>query len=373
MILDVYKEQTEHKHKYLRAYLATWFKILINHKTAANEKYSQIIYVDSFSNAGEYTKHEKGSPLIALEIFNNILNSEKNKDLDIQIKCYFNDYDNSRVEHLKELISKESFDKRIEIKYSAITANEHIADVMKEIKKYSSKKALFFIDPYSVAGDVVSLNSLKLILENNDTEIIFNHMVSDVVRNIKNYPEKYGTFYKLEKNISNVPKKGKEFNDIFTNNLKKEISKEIYIASYEFLNTKNVTIYFLVFITHHIRGYEKMKEAIWRVSDGELCHKNKGDKNCENLSLFSNEDNNKLKQEKKEINIKNKVEDLKEILINKFKGKEVTYQEIYDFVLKYTIFTKGHIQQKTLTPLEKEKKLIRLGKNINDSIYKFKE
>lgn len=143
MILDIYKEQTEHKHKYLRAYLATWFKILINHKTTANEKYSQIIYVDSFSNAGEYTKHEKGSPLIALEIFNNILNTEKNKNLDIQVKCYFNDYDNSRVEYLKKLISKESFDKRIKIKYSAITANEHITDVMKEIKNIHLKRLYF--------------------------------------------------------------------------------------------------------------------------------------------------------------------------------------------------------------------------------------
>ena len=373
MILDVYKEQTEHKHKYLRAYLATWFKILISHKTITNEKYNQIIYVDSFSNAGEYTKHEKGSPLIALEIFNNILKAEKNKKLDIEVKCYFNDYDKTRVEYLEELINKESFDRRIKIKYNAITANEHIVEVMKEIKKYSSKKALFFIDPYSVADDVVSLESLKLILENNDTEIIFNHMVSDVVRNIKNYPEKYETFYQLEKNTLNIPKKGKEFNDIFTNNLKKEINKAIYIASYEFLNTKNVTIYFLVFITHHPTGYEKMKEAIWKVSDGELYHKNTGNKNCENLSLFSNEDNTKLKQEKRAINIKNKVEDLKGILIQKFRGKEVNYEEIYEFVLKYTIFTKGHIQQKTLSPLEKEGKLIRIGTNISNSIYKFKE
>lgn len=34
-------------------------------------------------------------------------------------------------------------------------------------------------------------------------------MVSDVVRNIKNYPEKYETFYKLEKIFQIYLKKGK--------------------------------------------------------------------------------------------------------------------------------------------------------------------
>ncbi|WP_027127956.1 three-Cys-motif partner protein TcmP [Fusobacterium perfoetens] len=365
--LDEYKEQTEHKHEYLKEYLPVWFYILINRKISNNIKYNNIIYVDSFSNAGEYKNGEEGSPIIALKIFNDIL--LKNKDKKVRVKCYFNDYNEERIIHLKELIEKMSLDNRIKVEYDEITANEHIKKVMKIIKRYSNKKVLFFIDPYKIADDIVSMSNMKQILEDDDTEIIFNHMVSDVVRNIKEYPEKYKNFYRLDKNLQ---KSGKEFNEIFINNLKKEVDKEIYTASYEFLNTKNVTIYFLVFITHHPRGYEKIKEAIWRVSDGDLQHKNKGEKNNLNLSLFSDEANKKLKKEKREINIKNKVEDLKEILINEFKGKKVTYQDICKFVVEKTIFIESHIQRKTLTPLQEEGKIIREGTNKVNSTYIFK-
>ena len=60
--------------------------------------YEKIIYVDSFSNAGEYINGEKGSPIIALNIFNNILKEYKNKK--VTVECYFNDYDKERKKNI---------------------------------------------------------------------------------------------------------------------------------------------------------------------------------------------------------------------------------------------------------------------------------
>ncbi len=362
--LDEYKEQTEHKHEYLREYLATWFKILINHKTNLNMSYEKIIYVDSFSNAGEYINGEKGSPIIALNIFNNILKEYKNKK--VTVECYFNDYDKERKEYLEKLIGNLVLDKRIKIYCSQITANEHIFDIMKKIKQYNSKKALFFIDPYKVADDVISMECLNKILKDKDTEIIFNHMVNDVVRNIKCYFEKYKDFYRISKNEQ---KKANEFNNIFINNIKKENNIKLFISSYEFLNTRGQTIYFLVFITHHAKGFEKIKEDIWRVSNGNLIHKNKGNNNNCNLSLFPEENIKEIK----EFKIKNKVEDLKDILLNEFRGKNVKYDEIKKFVIEETIFTSGQIYRKTLIPLKEEGKIKIIGKTMETSNYIFLE
>lgn len=362
--LDEYKEQTKHKHEYLKEYLATWFNILINHKTSSNMSFEKIIYVDSFSNAGEYITGEKGSPIIALNIFNDILKKHKNKK--IIIECYFNDYDKERKEHLENLIKTLNLNEKIKIYCDNINANEHIFKVMEKIEQYNNKKALFFIDPYKIANDVISMQSLNKILKDKDTEVIFNHMVNDVVRNIKHYPEKYQDFYRINKNEQ---KKANEFNNIFIENIKKENNIKLFTSSYEFLNSKGQTIYFLVFITHHVKGFEKIKEDIWRVSKGDLIHKNKGSSNNFNLSLFPDENIKELR----EFKIKNKVEDLKDILLNQFKGKNVKYEEIKKFVIEETIFTSGQIYRKALIPLEKEGKIKIIGKIMETSNYIFPE
>lgn len=364
--LDEYKEQTKHKHEYLREYLATWFNILINYTTSSNMSYEKIIYVDSFSNAGEYITGEKGSPIIALNIFNDILKKDKNENKKITVECYFNDYDKERKEHLKKIIENFELDERIKIFYSQITANEHISCVMKKVVQYNNKKVLFFIDPYKIADDVISMESLNKILKDKDTEIIFNHMVNDVVRNIKHYPEKYQDFYRINKTEQ---KNANEFNELFIENIRKENDVRLFIFSYEFLNIKNQTIYFLVFITHHNKGFEKIKEAIWRVSKGDLIHKNKGNSNNCNLSLFPEENIKELK----EFKIKNKVEDLKDILLNEFKGRNVKYEEIKKFVIEETIFTSGQIYRKTLIPLKKEGKINIIGKIMETSDFIFLE
>jgi three-Cys-motif partner protein len=53
---------TKGKHEVLRHYLEAWFPIL-------GFTQGRIVFIDGFAGPGEYAGGEKGSPLIALDVF----------------------------------------------------------------------------------------------------------------------------------------------------------------------------------------------------------------------------------------------------------------------------------------------------------------
>lgn len=355
MKLDKCQEQTKHKHLYLKEYLKRWFLVLGN-----VDYWDTLVYIDSFSNAGIYEDGEKGSPIIALELFDYYL---KKDNLNKKVICYFNDYSKEKIDKLKEIVDELDILPNIEVKYEVKEAKFHIEKVCTDIQKIRNKKVIFFLDPYKISENIITMENFKMILNDKDTEIIFNHMVNDVYRNIEIYPEKYREFYRLKEG-DKIEKNGVFFNELFIKNIKREVDEKIYITSYELLIQTNITLYFLNFITHHKKGLEKMKEAIWKISDGDFYYKNKGEKEESNLKIdFKTDSGNNFYEEIRKIKIKEKVSDLKGILLEKFKGQIVTYTEVKDFVLEETVFLKSHIINKTLKPLEKENK-IKINKKI---------
>jgi len=266
---------------------------------------------------------------------------------------FLNDYDKERVDHLERLVSSQNFPKEIRIDFKCMKANDHVDYVLKKIKRLNKKKSFFFIDPYKVADNVIKLEKIISILdEDNYSELIFNHMVNDTVRNIRTYSHKYLPFYKglTKESISEF--KSEDYNKLIIEYVlrKSKSHGRVYAASYPFYNSKNRELYYLLIFTRNQVGFNKIKESLWKVSDGLLVHKNKAQSDIQ-ISLFETCDNT-VEQCITEYTISTKVDELKDVLISEFSNKTVRVEEIIDFVEKETIFHKGHIKMRTLKPLE---------------------
>lgn len=350
--LDPYGEQTEAKHKYFKDYFFKWVTIIGNSNYCKN-----LIYVDSFSNAGKYQDGSVGSPIIALDCINSYI---KKNECTNRFYVFLNDYDQERIDYLKNIVQSRHYSKNIVVDFKCMEANDHIEFVLKRIKIIHSKKSFFFIDPYKVADNVIEIDKLVEILhDDNYSELIFNHMVFDTVRNIKTFPEKYLPFYKgvEEKSIDSLT--GDKYNQIvieyITANSCTAKNKKIYFASYPFLNSRNRELYYLLIFTKHPVGFNKIKESLWYVSDGILEHKNSV-QSKDQLSLFDTCGEIVTKCVN-DYTINVKLEHLRELILEEFTGKTVFIEDLIKFVEEETIFHTGQLKTKTLRPLEQEGKI----------------
>lgn len=363
-------QQTKSKHEYLESYFKKWCEILVAAKNKKDEYiYENLFYVEPFSNAGIYKCGHEGSPLIALRQIKKMQLSERYTNRNIHFHLIFNDYDENKIIILKECVKSLGIEEfangnYIKIEYYCQDANTFTNKILPPIVyKIKNKKVLFFIDPYKVANDTYSFRNLVSILNDKDTEIIFNHMVSDSVRNFVKHPKTYENFYEgltVEK-VNGFPNKSIDLNDYLIKKIKEEISlKSIYDCSFPMYTTRRGLLYFLVFFTHHEKGLEVLKESIWKISDGKLSHQNtKAESANKQLGLF---DTTKIEQEISGIKIHKKIEELAVILKKEFAGKEVTIEEIEKFVLIKTIFLKTHIKRKSLIPMHEKGEIENLTK-----------
>ncbi|MDR7667340.1 hypothetical protein RG963_16505, partial [Methanosarcina sp. Z-7115] len=109
-----------------------------------------------------------------------------------------------------------------------------------------------------------------------------------------------------------------------------------YVRSFDMINGSNQTIYRLVFGTNSIQGLRKMKESMWKV-DGQGTFTFSDRTDPFQTVLFE---------------LKPDYNDLKKLLVNKFKGKTVTIDKIKEFIVTETAYLDSKIKTEILKPME---------------------
>jgi hypothetical protein len=103
------------------------------------------------------------------------------------------------------------------------------------------------------------------------------------------------------------------------------------------LNKGNSTDYFLFFATNSLKGLEKMKEAMWKVDDtGSFQFSDHYDARGL-LSLFSAQHN---------------LAPLREAALRRFKGSQISIDDLQDWVISETEFLPKHLKRPVLAPME---------------------
>lgn len=325
---------TEAKHAILRKYLDAWLPII----TRWN---GRVLYIDGFAGPGKYIDGKDGSPIIAIKA---VLEHRANINSEIIMK--FVEANKERCECLKQNISGLNIPPEFNIKTECIC--DKFENVLKDIFNYLDEQkariapAFVFIDPFGFTG--IPLSLIKKIMSNNQCEVLITFMYEEINRFISDeklwasLTDTFGT-EDWKKVIPETNPKIREemLHNIYKTQLEHEAGIK-YVRSFKMINRTNKTDYFLFFGTNNITGLKKMKEAMWRV---------------DKTGLFQFSDATYSPNQPTLFEIGPDYSQLKNIIINNFKNKKISVQELENFIVTQTVFRETHYKKHILALMEK--------------------
>jgi len=320
------QEHTKMKHELLRCYIAPWFTIL--------SKYHDVYYIDGFSGCGIYIDESNviypGSPIIsaqAWETNGNKSNSMKMYVIDNNKRCIGNllkVFKYYNVQHVNPIVLCGNFDDELSKLIDAFDKSNTLLE-----------PAFFFIDPH---GLNFKFSTLTRILANRKVELLINFMYDGVSRCIgANNETLLNEFMGSDGWKRSIGLTGFEKEDLvistFRNNLKKHAS---FVWPYKVHSSvANRTLYYLVHVSNHIKAAKTLRGCFTAVNHGRI----------EYLG--------RVKDQLRIFDLDNfKEEELKDFLIDTFKSKTISYDDLFGCILDMTPFDEP-IYRTTLKNMEK--------------------
>lgn len=322
---------TQAKHEILKRYLQAWLPIMGRYN-------GRILYIDGFAGPGEYSKGEPGSPVIAINTA-----KEHELKLNVEIVFLFIEAREDRCNHLKAILRKMELPDNMKYGVECSKFDESLTSLfgyLDEQKKHIAP-TFAFIDPFGYSDTPFSI--IKRIMENKKCEVLITFM-SGFLNRFKSDPHKEEALDLLFDtrewrgivfDSDSDEKSEKKIVRFYQNRLE---SCAEYVRTFEMKNKFNQPIYHLIFCTHSIKGLKEMKRAMWKVDEtGRFCFSDRTDPN--QTVLFKREPDYRQ---------------LKKLIVDEFKGKEVPIEEIENFVVLETAFRETHFKTHILKLMELE-------------------
>ena len=258
------------KFELIEKYVVTWAQKLLN-----NSYCDGIVFIDCMSNSGEYLddngKQVFGTPVRVSNYLRSVAGQYPRKQIDL----YFSDLSSEKTAHLQSLLPKEKMNFHCHI------STENGNDLAKRVGRHLEYKKhyLLIYDPFQATID---WNAIFPFI-NNWCEIIINHMVSDSMRAIKMVKSdgarvKYEQTYLTD--LENLLPYGsdktayeKRIEEIIKG-LRRNTSRNFYIAAFPFFNEKNAIVYDLIHCTSNLKGFQLYKKCAWQAFEGKSSTKN---------------------------------------------------------------------------------------------------
>ncbi|MBW3020033.1 three-Cys-motif partner protein TcmP [Candidatus Woesearchaeota archaeon] len=164
---DFFKEKqpwTNFKHEIL--------KKVIEHKVFANQK-SNLTYIDGLAGEGMYQDGEIGGPVVALNVFKDLL--ETNPDYDKLIQAVFFEYLPKSHELLKEVLTQ---NKPNSPNINIYTKQGDFYNLLEQALYSKMGHTLVFIDPFNLKGyDTRAIDTIRKFDQKTDVLIYFPHFI----------------------------------------------------------------------------------------------------------------------------------------------------------------------------------------------------
>jgi spore photoproduct lyase len=343
-----YKEHTRVKHILLEKYLAAWIPILGKYN-------ARVCYFDGFAGRGEYIDDKThnviqiGSPLIALRV------ADRLSEHFGKLICFFIEKDKDNFENLKQVLEREKPSIRNWQKVEIREENDEFANIanglFEDLRKQKSTldASLFFLDPFGFSG--IPFSTVERILSNPKTEVFFTFMVRDIARFIQ-LPELEDTLNSLfGTNKWKGVMKSSQKPEIALINLYREQLHKVANVKYSWpfrvcTSEKVQTLYYLLHATNHYKGHSIMKGIMFNQSaEGNFAYLGPQDVAARSqMKLFD----------------VNNIGDLKEYLLDRFKGETISYDKIQENICTPWYLEPPYIERhyrQALKEIEKDKKI----------------
>ena len=253
------KRHTGAKHQILRAYLSAWFPIL-------GSAHGRVIFVDGFAGPGEYTDGEPGSPLVAIEAASVHQGRLSHREL----MFLFIEEDAERHEHLEGVIAAKQAAGEIptNFHYRALHGSfaEVVGGVLNSLGRNRLDPAFVMIDPFGVKG--IPYELIQRLAGYPQTELLISFMYESIARFLSTteFEQHLDSLFGCPEwrqalSISDPARKATYLHDLFRQQL--EAAGMDHVRSFKMIDEGGRTEYFLFFATHHVKGLEVMKDAMW--------------------------------------------------------------------------------------------------------------
>lgn len=264
------REQSLIKARIVSKYFSAWANVILATQKRYPHHTQKMAYVDLFAGPGRYDDQSKSTPLMVLET---IL---ANPDLANRMVALFNDKDKANIESLKTAINK--IDGIERLKYAPAFYNEEVGD---EIAKMFSGMQLaptfFFVDPWGYKG--LSLNLVSSIIKDWGCDCVFFFNYNRVNMGVNNeairqhmvslFGDEQLSFVRHE--CKNKSPEERELIVVQTlcDALRNNGSQ--YVLPFRFKNDEGTrTSHHLIFLSKSFRGYDIMKEIMYKESSDNI-------------------------------------------------------------------------------------------------------
>ena len=314
---------TAAKHLLLKLYLDRWFPILGKHSRRLN-------YIDGFAGPGEYSRGEKGSPLIAIEsamahVRQGTLSSS------VEVNFIFIERNAKFADHLRCQLSNLNPPSQFHIGVVDGEFSEVIGEILDRLEqdKQSLAPTLAFVDPFGFSG--IPFDLMARILKFPKCEVFINVMVEFINRFLEHpnddivahFPVTFGT-----EEVLDIPGRSSRRVDQILDLYRQQLEiHATYVGRFDMRGKKDQQTYSLFFASNAARGFEKIKEAMWAVD--KASGSQFSDAYAKHSVLFEAMG----------------IESLWDEILTEFRGRTVWMREVDQFVIEKTDFLPKHVRK----------------------------
>lgn len=310
-----YEGQTKLKHKIFEEYFDKFVKILGSN--------NNINYIDGYGGCGVYYDIEDnntyfGSPVLAGDVIQN-----KNPNKNVRIVIIDENSDN--IENLKKVFRH----KNLESLNPIYINGDFDKEINRILDNYTLAPTFFLVDPF---GFSIKYETLTKILKTPKSELFFNFMFNSIQRFLQyeKVEERMKDLFGCDdfKDILHSSNREAEIMHLFTKQLKK-IAKFAFPFRLQFPNKKDMTYYYMIHATNHVKGISIMKDCYAKYNDGKVEYF--GADKIKKLPLFQTDSYIEC--------------ELDNFLLEKYKGQTATYLRIVEDCIDSTEYREKDLKE----------------------------
>ena len=312
------KEQSLIKASIVEKYFWAWAKVImptVKKKPPQNQK---IAYIDLFAGPGRYKDGAKSTPVKILE------RAISEEDIRDRLVALFNDADAENVNSLQKTIN--SIPRIEKLRYRPQVLNHEIGkDIVKQFSEHNLGPTLFFVDPWGYKG--LSLQLINSVVKDWGCDCIFFFNYNRINMGLGNpaVEEHMNALFGKERadevreKLEQLAPDERELTivEAICEALKEMGGKYVLPFRFKYESGKR-TSHHLIFVSKNVKGYEIMKEIMAKESSDQA------------QGVPSFEYNPATSQQLLLFELSRPLDDLENMLLEKFAGKKMKMKDIYD-------------------------------------------
>lgn len=259
-------EQSKVKALLVQKYFEVWAKVIISTQKRYPHHEQRIAYIDLFAGPGRYEDGKVSTPLAVLQL------AIEDEDIRQRLVTLFNDQDADKTDSLREAISDlPGIDT---LHYEPIIWNEEVGEEITDLlESMNLVPTLFFVDPWGYKG--LSLRLINAVMKHFGCDCIFFFNFNRINMGINNEFVRHhmealfgdSRVAEMRRQMEGMTPTERE---LYVVNEISEALREMggkLVLPFTFKNANGSrTSHHLIFVSKHVRGYEKMKEIMARHS-----------------------------------------------------------------------------------------------------------